>query len=91
MRSGQPSLNSVEKPLWEEWEPNSIVFHRADLRYHLRQAGFDNLTTNNIRNWLYTIGIGAGDNIAKKHYDYIEIRFRNASDIAFLKMSGVIE
>lgn len=91
MRTQNISLNSEEKPLWEEWEDNSIVFWLNDLRNRLRNDGYDTLTTNNIRYWFYDIGIGAGDFIAKKHYDQVQIRFRNSSDIAFLKMSGIIK
>ena len=91
MRSDNYSLNNVEKPLWNEWESNAIIFYSWDLKNRLLNEGFDTLSTKNIRYWLYNIGINAGDFIAKKQYDQIQIRFRNASDIAFLKMSGIIE
>ena len=82
-----PSEPTVSE-LWRAWQPRVIVLTKGQCN----TLGLGRKA--DVYDWLYSIGIQPDRYIVRKasRYSsgYIEIRFKSDSDMAFIKMSGLI-
>ena len=74
--------------LWRQWESRSLMLSHTDTSKLGLQRKAD------VYEWLYSIGIQPDQYIVRKaspsYIGFIEIRFRSESDMAFIKMSGIV-
>lgn len=78
-------FNEIEKKCWEDWKENSMTVPKS--KFYTRKQ---------IQDWAYQLGILPGTYLYKKANNLgymtrpwnnlIEIRFKNAEDLAFIKL-----
>jgi hypothetical protein len=80
----EPSVSE----LWRAWQPRQVILSKhqcAELGLSRKPDVYD---------WLYSIGIQPDRYIVRKaspsYIGFIEIRFKSESDMAFIKMSGIV-
>lgn len=78
-------LNELEQKAWDSWGEFELVLSA------IQKSEFNLHTKNDIRNWLYELGIQPGNFLFEYNkYDYqrtLVFRFENGTDLALLRMS----
>ena len=74
--------------LWRAWAPRRVTLSK----HQCSELGLQRKA--DVYEWLYSIGIQPDQYIVRKaspsYIGFIEIRFRSESDMAFIKMSGIV-
>ena len=80
----EPSVSE----LWRAWQPRRVTLSK----HQCNELGLQRKA--DVYEWLYSIGIQPDRYIVRKaspsYIGFIEIRFRSESDMAFIKMSGIV-
>ena len=78
-------FNEQEQKAWDSWGEFELVLNSR------QKTEFGLHTKNDVRNWLYELGIQPGNFLFKyEKYDYtntLVFRFENGTDLALLRMS----
>ena len=74
--------------LWRQWQPRRVTLSK----HQCTELGLQRKA--DVYEWLYSIGIQPDRYIVRKaspsYIGFIEIRFKSESDMAFIKMSGIV-
>ena len=74
--------------LWRQWESRRVILSK----HQCNELGLSRKP--DVYDWLYSIGIQPDRYIVRKASRYsigfIEIRFKSDSDMAFMKLSGIV-